>query len=244
MTVCAATQADRIARDAEALLTVIAPADFPAGVVLLPLNRADASGGCLGSGHALALANGCRPGAVALWVDAAAFVHGFLAALPDEPDVGLDSARVLVEEVALHEAAHALTSRLDGVGGADDATAFVQAAEARPWRHLRPDDHGPAWAAAAVVLHGRAVRRRPARERAARDAAIRDDVECYGFDFAAIADAVGSVPDVASLRELLSPGSDVMRRVAAVCRPEAERATFIEHRRRQRVAGEGIAVSS
>ena len=100
-----------ITRDAEALLAVAAWPDLPAGVALLPLDgRVDAAGASIGSGHDLALANGCRPGAVAVRVDVASIMRQAVTAAPGSPAVALNIAGIVAEAVAIHEAAHAIVA--------------------------------------------------------------------------------------------------------------------------------------
>jgi len=228
-----------IARDAEALLTVAAWPDLPAGMAVLPLDGCDyASGKSIGSGHDLALANGCRPGAVAVRVDVAGIVRQAVAADPNYPTVALDVAAMVAEAVAIHEAAHAIVAEPDAEKDIAGAVARVRAAEAAPSRS-GADAHCPRWAAAVVALTCRAIRLRPAIERVDREATLRDDLSRYGIDAAAVADALGDVADDARLRELLAAGGDVASRVASACRPQAERQAVIDHRR-QRVAAGGI----
>ena len=154
-----------ITRDAEALLAVAAAPDLPAGMVVLPLDgRDDASGSSLGSGHDLALAHGCRPGAVAVRVDVAGILRTALTAAADRPGIALDVARHAAEQVAIHEAAHALVADLDAENSIAEAIVRVRAADALPSR-FGADVHHPRWAAAVVALADRAIRLRPAGER-------------------------------------------------------------------------------
>jgi hypothetical protein len=220
-----------ITRDAEELLAVAAAPDLPAGMVVLPLGgRDDASGSSLGSGHDLALANGCRPGAVAVRVDVAGILRIALTEAADRPGIAIDVARHAAEQIAIHEAAHALIADLDAERSIAEAVARVRAADARP--ALRDADvHCPRWAAAVVVLAERAIRLRPAEEREDLEWFARKDLRRYGIEAVAVADALGEVADEVRLRELLAADGDAARRVAAVCLPEHERqAVILEHR--------------
>lgn len=231
----------RLIRDAEALLTVAGWPDAPAGVAVLPLaDRPDASGSSLGSGHTLAIAHGRRPGAVAVFVDAAGILRPALWAAPESPDYVIGVARQWVEAIAVHELAHAVVAEPDAVLTCDaDAAARVAAALKLP-PGIGADVHGPRWAAAVVVLTGRAIELRPAHERRGREDAARYDLSRYGFDADAIRDAVGPVAADASLRELLAADGAAARRVAAVCPPVAERQALIDIRRQQGAAGDGL----
>ena len=226
-----------ITRDAEALLAVAAWPDLPAGVALLPLDgRVDAAGASIGSGHDLALANGCRPGAVALRVDVASIVRQAVIAAPGSTAVALNIAGIVAEAVAIHEAAHAIVAEPDAEHDIAEAIARVKAAEAASSRR-GADVHCPRWAAAVWILTNRSIRLRPAHERGGREATMRDDLARYGVDTAAVAEALGDVADEVRLRELLATSGDVARRVACACRPEAERQVVIEHRRQHGAAG-------
>ncbi|MEI6239598.1 MAG: hypothetical protein WCR51_04355 [Planctomycetia bacterium] len=236
-------QERRLVRDAEAVLGVAAWADLPAGLSILPMDRADASGSCTGSGHTLAIACGLRPGAVAVRVDVAGILRAAVAAAPFAPDAALDVARTIAEGVAVHEAAHALVSARDTVGSHAEAVAFVAACNRLPLR-TGAESHGPVWAAAVVLLSRRVISLRPTGERIAREAYMRADIAGYGLDADAIAEALGPVPDEASVRALLAPGGAVARRVAAVCPGVAEREAFIEQRRQHGAAGARDRVSS
>ena len=225
-----------IARDAEALLAVAAAPDLPAGMVVLPLGgRDNASGSSLGSGHDLALANGCRPGAVAVRVDVAGILRIALTEAADRPGIAIDVARHAAEQLTIHETAHALVADLDSEHNIAEAIARVRAADAMPGR-FGADVHCPRWAAAVVALAGRAIPLRPTGEHECLEWFTRNDLERYGIDAAAVAEALGDVADEVRLRELLVADGDAARRVAAVCLPEHERQTVILEYRRQRVA--------
>jgi hypothetical protein len=227
----------RMIRDAEALLAVVAGRDVPGGVAVLTRDgRPDAAGLSIGSGHALALANGCRPGAIAVNVEVGRLLRNTLEASLDDCFAGLYVARMVVEHVAVHELAHALTREPDAVDSVAVARAMIAAARKRP-RKAGAASHTPAWAAALVILTGRAVRARPSHERPSRLANVQDDLALHGFDADAVADAVGLVPDDASVREALAPSGAVLRRLAAVVPAEAERQALIEQCRQHGAAG-------
>ena len=236
-------QTEIIRRDAEALLAVAAWADLPAGAAVLPLiDRPEAGGLSMGSGHLLAVANGCRPGAVAVRVDVAQPLRMAIEAAPDSPDAAVAVVRPIVEGVVVHEAAHALVAVLDAAADADQARQWVAACDALPVR-TGADAHGPRWGAAVVVLTRRMIALRPPGEQLDRESLLRADLQNYGLDADAIAEALGDVADEVPLRELLAVGGDVACRVAAACRPEAERQRLIEHRRQHGAADEGDGVS-
>jgi hypothetical protein len=235
-----ALHAPRMIRDAEALLAAVALSDTPAGVAVLPQEgMPEAAGVSFGSGAALSLAHGGRPGSIAVTVAAASIVRDTLNDAPADPGAALDVARGLVEHVAAHELAHALTHEPDAVDSAAVARAMIEAARKRPGG-TGAAAHGPTWAAALVILTGRVVRLRPAHERLGRLATMRSDLALHGIDAAAVADAVGAVPDAASVREVLAPGGAVSRRLVAAVPDEAERQALIEHRRQHWAAG-GVA---
>jgi hypothetical protein len=237
-------QADIIRRDAEALLAVAAWADLPAGVAVLPLTgRPEASGASIGSGHALALAHGCRPGAVAVRVDVVGIMRAALTASADDAALGILAARPMIEAVAVHELAHALVHDPDDTSTAAEAVALVAACDAAALR-TGADAHGPRWAAAVVVLTRRVIRLRPAHERPALKAAMHADLQAYGLDAAAVAEALGEIADEEPLRELLAAGGDVACRVARACPPDAERQASINEHRRQHGAAGGVIEAS
>lgn len=234
-----AAHAPLIARDAGELLTLAAAPDMPAGMAVLPLDGRDAVGGLsVGSGHDLALANGCRPGAVAVLVNVAAILRMSLRIYRERPALGIYCARVVAEQIACHEAAHALVADLDAEHGVAEAVATVQASCSRPIRR-GADIHHPRWAAAYAVLAARADRIRPVGLPGREPLAWLELATVYGIDAGAVAEALGDVADEVSLRSLLVAGGDAARRVAAVCLPDPERQAFIEHRR-QHVAAGGV----
>jgi len=227
-----------IRRDAAALLSVAAWPDLPAGLAVLPLpEMPEAAGLAIGSGHSLALANGGRPGAVAVRVDAAGILRGAIRASRADVATLATVLRPVIESVAVHELAHALTAPRDRAATPTEAAAFVVACgRLPPGRGAAA--HCPRWAAAMLLLAGRAARLRPASEHPVIEDMAREHLRAYGFDAAALATALGDVADEVSVRELLAPGGAVAGRVAAVCPPEAEREAFIRNRRSQRAAVE------
>lgn len=237
-----ARHADAIRRDAEALLAVAAAPDLPAGVAVLPTTgRPDAMGISIGSGHALALAHGCRPGAVAVRVDVAGIMRAALTASADDAALGILAARPTLEAVAVHELAHALVHAPDETSTAAEAIALVAASNAAALR-TGADTHGPRWAAAVVVLTGRVIRLRPAHERPALEAAMHADLKNYSIEAPAVAEALGEIADEEPLRALLAAGGDVARRIEAVCLPATERQAVIDKRRQHGAAAAGDGV--
>jgi hypothetical protein len=228
-----------IARDSEELLTLAAGPDLPAGLKVLPLDvRRDAFGLSVGSGHDLALANGCQPGAVAVLVNIAGIVRMSLGIYRDRPDLGIYCARVVSEQIAAHETSHALVADLDGEHGVAEAVAAVQASCSGPIR-CGADAHHPRWAAAYALLAARADRIRPVGQPGRGSLVSFELAAAYGIDAVAVADALGDVADEVPLRELLVPGGDAARRVAAVCLPEHERQVVIEQCRQRGAVGVG-----
>jgi hypothetical protein len=224
-------QLGRIIADAEALLTVVAWRDLPAGLRIIDCAGGRLAGGCLGSGHRLARAHGCRPGAVAVMVAAEYRLRRLLEAWPVDQAAALGEATLAIEAVAAHELAHALIADPDPelrAGEADTLRRLPAAvAEPRPTPADRTArDHGAAWAAGLVILGERCRRYRPgARDR--WPVLIADDLEAVGIDAEAVARAVGDVGDELPLRALLAPGGGILERVAEVIPPEPERARLI-----------------
>jgi hypothetical protein len=230
-----------IRRDIEAMLTAIAGGDAPAGVAVLLLDdRPGVVGLAVGSGHALAVVAG-RPGAVAVQVDVEALITPVITALSAAPEAALLAARLVAEQVGIHELAHCLVAPLDDPSP-EAAAALIAAADELPPR-TGADTHGPRWGAAVVALAQRAILLSPDHEHAARQAALQADLVAYELDAAAIAAAIGEVTDTAAVRELLADGGAVARRVAAACRPEADRQDAIEYRRLHGAARRGLGVS-
>jgi hypothetical protein len=233
-----------IARNASALCAVIAWSDAPAGVAVLPaVDGGDRAGGCcIGSGHTLARAHGYREGVIAVRVNVANIIRAALSDTAGDAVEAIELATVFCESVACHEVAHAVVAPLDQPRDVAQAVALVGRVDQNQMQRKSADaeaaGHHPRWAAAYVVLQRRAMEVRPAVERSAREAFLRADLQGYGHDLDAVADALGDVAPDASLRKLLAPGSGAAIRVAEACRPAAECAAIIEHDRRQRAAGE------
>jgi hypothetical protein len=150
----------------------------------------------------------------------------------DELTAAIGEAAVMIEAVAAHELAHAITADIDGDLQAGEAAILralpaavgsVGATDA-PERTAR--DHGPAWAAGIVILSRRCMRYRPgARHR--WHGLLDRDLQARGIDAEAVAVAVGDVADEQPLRELLSPQGATVARVAQAIPSEAERAALI-----------------
>jgi hypothetical protein len=226
-------QLPRLIADAEALLSVAAYADLPAGCRII--GCADGLAGfCLGSGHRLAQAHGCRQGAVAVGVAAEGALLKALEWWPDEPDAVLGEAGVMIESVACHELAHALVADIDGGLTAHEASVLRQLPGAVKTPPPAPfertaSDHGAAWAAASMILSRRCRQYRPwARHRWAE--LLGHDLRAVGIDADAVALAVGDVADELPLRELLASGAAVVARVAEAIPDEATRALLIAER--------------
>jgi hypothetical protein len=229
-----AKQLPRLIADAEALLSVAAWRDLPAGLRIIQTAGGGLGGFCYGSGHHLAQAHGHRQGAVAVAVAADDALRVALVRWPDELPVAVAEAAVMIETVAAHELAHALVAQVDGdlVPGEVDVLRSLAQGTATltadsPERSAR--SHGPAWAAALVVLSRRCRRYRPGARH--RWAALLDrDLRSYGIDADTAAAALGDVADEAALRDLLGPGSSLEARVAEAIPDEAQRARLIAGR--------------
>jgi hypothetical protein len=236
-----------IRKDAESLVSVAAWGDAPAGVVLLPMSDADGlvGGSCLGSGETLARVHGCREGAIAVRLNVAAMVRSALADAAGDTEQASELARIICEAVACHEVAHAVVAPADEQLDGPEAIALVERAARRRRAGysaaVEAGHHDARWAAANVVMQRRAMALRPAWERRPRETFLRRDLERYGHELDAIANALGAVAEGDRIRELLAPGSAAARRVEAACRPDAERTAIIEQGQRQRAAGELVA---
>ncbi len=234
-------QLGRIIADAEALLTVAAGPDLPAGLRIIDCAGGWLAGGSLGSGHRLARAHGCRRGGVAVMVAVGYRLRSMLEAWPDDLPAALGEAALKIEATAAHEVAHALLADPDlelRPGEADTLRALPAAVGApRPTSPERTAaDHGAAWAAGLVILAERCRRHRPgARHRWPE--VIADDLKAVGIDAEAVAVAVGDVADELPLRELLAGG--ILERVAEVIPCEPERARLIAQ---AQAAGSGHVV--
>jgi len=224
-------RAGRLIADAEALLTVVAWRDLPAGLRIIDCAGGWLAGGSIGSGHNLARAHGCRPGTVAVMVAAEHRLRRLLEAWPDDQAAAIAEAALGLELTAAHELTHALLADPDPElqAGEADTLRRLPAAVAEP--RPTPADrtaraHGAAWAAGLVILGERCRRYRPgARDR--WPVLIADDLEAVGIDAEAVARAVGDVGDELPLRALLAPGGGILERVAEVIPCEAERARLI-----------------
>lgn len=231
-----ARQLPRLIADAEALLSVAAWRDLPAGLRIINCAGDLLAGFSSGSGHRLAQAHGFRPGAVAIAVAAEAALRAALKRWPDELPAALGEAGVMLETVAAHELAHALVADIDAELHPAEADALRRlpvavgtvAGHRSPERSAR--QHGPAWAAGLVILSHRCHRYRPcARHRWPE--LLRRDLQGYGIDAQAVADAVGDVADELPLRKILAPQGAIVARVAQAIPDEATRARLIaEHR--------------
>lgn len=228
-------QLPRLIADAEALVGTVAWRDLPAGLRIIDCAGGRLAGFSSGSGHGLAQAHGCRPGAVAIAVAAEAYLRELLELWPDDTATGLAEAGLYVEFVAAHELAHALVADIDSdlqPGEADilrrlPAAVGTGACERSPERTAR--QHGPAWAAAFVILAGRCGRSRPgARHRWPH--LLDVDLRRVGIDARAVADVVADVADELPLREFLSPQGAIVARVAEAIPDEAARARLIAGR--------------
>lgn len=249
-----AEHAARIRRKAGHLLSMVAVADLPAGLVVLPMSRPDAAGLATGSGHRLATACGFPPGTVAVQVDAEAGVltaaqaaeaavaeAAAAQAAPFAIEQAIEIVRPIFEQIAVHEAAHVLVADLDAAADAEEAQAWIEACHRLPGDG-GPVSHGPRWGAAVVILGRRVIDRQHPAERANYGRLVRDDLARYGLDADAIAEALGHVADWVPLRSLLARGGDVARRIEAVCLPVAERQAVIDKRRQHGAADAGFEV--
>jgi hypothetical protein len=230
-----ARQLPRLIADAEALLSVAAWPDLPARMRIIDCDGSRLAGFCDGSGHRFAQAHGCRPGAVAVAVAAEAALRVALGWWPDDLPVALAEAGVMIEAVAAHELAHALVADIDAELRPGEA-GILRSLPVAVGTILPADsaertaaDHGPAWAAALVILARRCRRyRRGARHRWSK--LLDRDLRAYGIDAQAVADVVADVADEMRLRDLLAPGGDVVARVADAIPSATERAALIAPR--------------
>jgi hypothetical protein len=218
--------------DAEALMSVAAYADLPAGLRIIDCAGNLLAGFCDGSGHRLAQAHGYRPGAVAVAVAAETALRVALGQWADELPAALGEAGVMIETVAAHELAHALTNDIDAEPTPLEAEALrrlpavvgIVRGNHSPERTAR--GHGPAWAAGLVILTHRCHRYRP-RTRHRWLELLKRDLRAYGIDAVAVADAVGDVADELPLRKVLAPQGAIVARVAEAIPDEATRARLI-----------------
>lgn len=222
--------------DAERLVSAVAWRDLPAGLRIVNMPAGRLAGFSLGSGHQLARAHGCRPGAVAVAVAAEAYLRGMLGLWADDETAALGEAALVIEFTAAHEAVHAVIAEPDDELQADHADILRRLPKAaatidRPDDHERTArDHGERWAAGLVILSRRCRQYRP-RARHRWPSLLEDDLRAVGIDAQAVEAAVGDVADELPLRELLAPEGDIVRRVAEAIPDEATRARLIaEHR--------------
>lgn len=225
-------QLGRLVADAQALLTVAAHADLPAGLRIVNVAGGSLLGFNLGSGHGFAQAHGFRPGTVAVGVASETILRGRLELYGDDLHGGLWSASVRIEYVGAHELAHSLACpTIDR----DLKTVDVQALRMLPTHveKMPPTPacstaaaHGAPWAAALVILSGRCQRLRPWSRHCWPDL-MESDLRAVGIDAQAVVDAVGDVADEQPLRPLLATGAALVARVAEAIPSEAERAALI-----------------
>ena len=229
-------QLPRLIADAEALLSVAAWRDLPAGCRLIDIAGSRLAGFSSGSGHRLAEAHGFRAGTVAVGVAAEHALRVALDVWGDELPAALGEAAVAIEFVAAHEAAHALVADIDGSmqpGEADILRSLPVAVgtttgDSSPERTAR--GHGARWAAALVILSQRCEQYRPRSQHRWREL-LTDDLHAVGIDAQAVAVAVGDVADELPLRDLLAAGGNIVARVAAAIPDETQRAALIAARR-------------
>lgn len=228
-------QLPKLIADAEALLSVAAWHDLPAGLRIIDCAGGRLAGFCDGSGHRFAAAHGGRPGAIAVAVAAEAALRAALEEWPDNLPAALGEAGLVIECVAAHEAAHALVADIDAElrpGEADilrglPAAVGTMSGNSSPERTAR--DHGAAWAAGLVILHRRCRQYRP-RARHRWDELLDHDLREVGIHPATLFGALGDVADEVPLRELLAPSGALVVAAAKVIPPEHERATSIANR--------------
>jgi hypothetical protein len=223
-------QLPRLIADAEALLSVAAWRDLPAGLRIINC-AGGIAGFCSGSGHRFAQAHGCRPGAVAAGVAAESALRHSLKVWHDELPAAIGEAAVLLETVATHELAHALVAPPDAAASDAELIALRMLPSAVANASPTPAErtargHGARWAAALVILAQRCRQYRP-RARHRWDDLIRRDLDAVGIDAQAVADAVGDVADEQPLRALLAAGGTITARVAAAIPDEHDRAAII-----------------
>lgn len=168
-----ADHAGRLAADCAALLRVASPEDWPGGFVVIPERLPGTMRGCaIGAGAGLAELYGYRPGHHAVLLDVGRCVADLEAPRPVELAV--------VEAIALHEAAHALTSADTTPDKIAEllANARVDVPAYSPERVAQ--QHAPTWAMALWLLMERALNYRPTRRDAVRSLVVAD-VQRYGY---------------------------------------------------------------
>lgn len=231
-----ARQLPRLLADAEALLSVAAWRDLPAGLRIINCAGGRLAGFCSGSGHNIAQAHGCRQGVVAVAVAAEDALRHTLDVWGDDLPAALGEAALAIEAVGAHETAHAVVADIDtGLqpGEADilrKLPAAVGTVAVRDSAERTARDHGAPWAAALVILAQRCRQYRPGARHRWPDV-LRRDLEAHGIAADAVADAVGDVADEQPLRVLLAAGGTITERVAAAIPDETQRAALIAARR-------------
>jgi hypothetical protein len=227
-----AKQRPRLIADAEALLSVAAWRDLPAGCRLIDIDGSRLAGFSSGSGHRLAEAHGFRAGTVAVGVAAERALRVALDVWGDELPAALGEAAAAVEFVASHELAHALVADIDCTmqPGEGDILRRLPVAvgtttgDSSPERTAR--GHGARWAAGLVILAQRCEQYRPRSQHRWQEL-LATDLHAVGIDAQAVADAVGDVADELPLRDLLAAGGNIAATVAEAIPDEAQRAALI-----------------
>jgi len=225
-------QLPRLIADAEALVSVAAWRDLPAGCRIIDIAGSRLAGFCSGSGHRLAEAHGFRAGAVAVGVAAESALRAALDVWADELPAALGEASLSIEYVAAHELAHALVADIDGSmrPGEADVLRSLPAAVGTVAVSDSPErtagTHGACWAAALVILTQRCEAARP-RARHRWPELLTSDLRVVGIDAQAVAAAVGDVADETPLRDLVAAGSPIACRVADAIPCEQERSGLI-----------------
>lgn len=220
-----------ILADSTALLSAVCRPDEPEGTHVVDLAAKGFHGLCLGSGHTLATAHGLLGAAVLVTVRRR--LSETLAALGDwlrfaatwriVPEV----ARPHIELIALHEAAHALATPIDGppcAAALKTARQLSTAGIRMPTAAAMADTHGAAWAAALVVLCRRAAALR--RHGTTLSGLFAAEAADFGIDFEDVARLVRTIPDHEPLRPLLADPIFLARIEHAIAPPD-ERARII-----------------
>jgi len=225
-----ARHAPRLRRDAARLLSAALWVDAPEGIAVLPEPRPGLLGSCTGSGVLVAQAAGCRPGMIAVRVNAEKILAAWVDGERDDIETALDGAAIDVDTVAAHEAAHALAARPDQILADDAARAWVAAATYPGDAATTAGSHHARWAALTLAIAARCAVRRPAWTRSLWRSWAARDVEGYGLDAQAIAEAAGELPDDARLRDVFAPDGEHARRVEAVAAPMEARIAAVVRR--------------
>lgn len=225
-------QLPRLVADAEALVSVAAWRDLPAGCRIIDIDGTRLAGFCAGSGHRFAQAHGFRAGAVAVGVAAESALRAALDVWADELPAALGEASLSIEYVAAHELAHGIVADIDGSmrPGESEILRHLPVAvgtttgDSSPERTAR--DHGARWAAGLVILSQRCEQYRPRSQHRWHEL-LADDLHAVGIDAQAVADAVGDVADDTPLRDLVAAGGPIACRVADAIPDEEERSGLI-----------------